>query len=89
MKNDVKNNFYDATYILKQRSNQNKEAVSIILKHMNLINEYNYLSYLILSHVHMFMNRLFIAQQRKYELLVYHFLEKYYSSLLVIDKNIN
>lgn len=36
--------------------------------------------------IHMSMNRLFIAQQRKYELVVYHFLEKYYTSQLAILK---
>ena len=30
------------------------------------------------------MNRLFIGNQRKYELVVYHFLKKYYTSQLAI-----
>jgi thiopeptide-type bacteriocin biosynthesis protein len=32
------------------------------------------------NHIHMFMNRMFIANQRKYELVIYHFLDKYYAS---------
>lgn len=39
------------------------------------------------SYIHMFMNRLFVAQQRKNELVVYHFLERYYSSQLAIQKS--
>ena len=35
----------------------------------------------------MFMNRLFIAQQRKYELVIYYFLEKYYTSAIATEKN--
>ncbi len=38
------------------------------------------------SYIHMFLNRLFVTQQRKYELIVYHFLEKYYSSRIAITK---
>jgi len=34
------------------------------------------------AYLHMNMNRMFIAQQRKYELVLYHFLEKYYASRL-------
>lgn len=36
------------------------------------------------SLIHMYLNRLFIAQPRKHELVVYHFLEKYYASQLAI-----
>lgn len=35
---------------------------------------------LLASYVHMFLNRLFVAKQRKHELVVYYFLEKYYLS---------
>jgi thiopeptide-type bacteriocin biosynthesis protein len=40
--------------------------------------------HIIASHLHMFMNRLFIGKQRKYELVLYHFLEKYYLSQLAL-----
>lgn len=39
---------------------------------------------IIASHLHMFMNRLFIGKQRKHELVLYHFLEKYYLSQLAL-----
>ncbi|AIM35476.1 hypothetical protein KO02_01480 [Sphingobacterium sp. ML3W] len=33
---------------------------------------------LISSYVHMFVNRLFINQQRKWEMIIYHFMERYF-----------
>lgn len=39
------------------------------------------------SYIHMFLNRLFASGQRKYELIVYFFLNKYYKSQLAILKN--
>lgn len=39
------------------------------------------------SYIHMSMNRLFISNQRKCELVVYLFLERYYSSQLAIQKH--
>jgi len=40
---------------------------------------------IVASHLHLFMNRLFIGKQRKYELVLYHFLEKYYLSQLAME----
>lgn len=39
---------------------------------------------IIASHIHMFLNRIFVGQQRKHELVLYHFLEKYYLSQLAM-----
>jgi thiopeptide-type bacteriocin biosynthesis protein len=39
---------------------------------------------IIASHIHMFLNRIFVAKQRKHELVLYHFLEKYYLSQLAL-----
>lgn len=36
--------------------------------------------------IHLFMNRLFIAQHRKYELVVYYYLKKYYASMAAIER---
>jgi len=38
------------------------------------------------DYIHMFINRMFLSSQRKYELLIYHFLEKYYTSVLAIQE---
>ena len=40
------------------------------------------------SYMHMFINRLFTSEQRKYELLTYHFLAKYFLSLQARKKHI-
>ncbi|WP_158538545.1 lantibiotic dehydratase [Chitinophaga skermanii] len=39
---------------------------------------------IISSYIHMFLNRIFVAKQRKHELVLYHFLEKYYLSQLAL-----
>jgi lantibiotic biosynthesis protein len=38
------------------------------------------------NHIHMFVNRLFNTNQRKYELLLYHFLSGYYTSFSIKQK---
>ncbi|MBV7530266.1 lantibiotic dehydratase [Chitinophaga sp. sic0106] len=40
---------------------------------------------IVASHLHMFINRLFVGKQRKHELVLYHFLEKYYLSQLAME----
>ncbi|WP_337043544.1 lantibiotic dehydratase [Emticicia sp. 17c] len=44
---------------------------------------------LLSSLVHMFLNRMFISKQRVHELVVYHYLKKYYESALARAKNTN
>lgn len=39
---------------------------------------------IIASHVHLFLNRIFVGKQRKHEMVIYHFLEKYYLSQLAM-----
>lgn len=41
---------------------------------------------LISSYIHMFLNRMLLSNQRKHELVIYHFLSKYYESQLAINK---
>ncbi|ASZ11017.1 lantibiotic dehydratase [Chitinophaga pendula] len=38
------------------------------------------------SYIHMFINRMILSNQRKHELVIYHYLERYYSSRLAIHK---
>lgn len=42
---------------------------------------------LIPSYMHMSINRFFFSYQRKYEMIIYHFLHKYYNSRLAREKN--
>ncbi|MCA8832852.1 lantibiotic dehydratase [Hymenobacter pini] len=44
------------------------------------------ISELLPSYLHMFLNRIFIADQRLHELVVYHYLTKYYASALARTK---
>ncbi|MGY0034960.1 lantibiotic dehydratase C-terminal domain-containing protein [Pedobacter sp. NJ-S-72] len=39
------------------------------------------------SYIHMFLNRIFIANQRIHELVVYHHMAKYYASLIARRKH--
>lgn len=39
---------------------------------------------IVASHVHLFLNRIFVGKQRKHEMVLYHFLEKYYLSQLAM-----
>ncbi|QNK61475.1 lantibiotic dehydratase [Pedobacter sp. PAMC26386] len=44
------------------------------------------LYHLIPSYMHMSINRFFFSYQRKYEMIIYHFLHKYYNSRLAREK---
>lgn len=41
---------------------------------------------LLCSYIHMFLNRILLSNQRKHELVIYHFLSRYYESMLAISK---
>jgi len=83
---DVEHEIDEAVAIFSIRSEANVPVVARIRQKLEAQNTKAALSELLPSYIHMFMNRLFIAQQRKYELVVYHFLERYYSSQLSIQK---
>nr|WKN34027.1 lantibiotic dehydratase [Tunicatimonas sp. TK19036] len=40
------------------------------------------------SYIHMFLNRMFVSKQRLHELVVYHYMAKYYESSMAIEKNL-
>jgi thiopeptide-type bacteriocin biosynthesis protein len=80
--NDQTNGIAEAIAAFGCRSNMNKPVLETMLAKIPA----QALTALLPSFIHMFMNRLFIAEQRKYELVVYHFLEKYYASQLAITQ---
>lgn len=84
---DAKNEIEAAVEVFQIRSEMNKPIVKNILSQMPTDNKH-ILFELMQSYIHMFMNRLFISHQRNYELVVYHFLEKFYMSQIAI-KNKN
>ena len=84
--NDVENEIDEAVEIFEERSLTNKKFIeehcSMLQGEERKVRFDNWLP----SYIHMFMNRIYLAQQRKYELVVYHFLEKYYSSKIALQK---
>lgn len=82
---DDENGIAEAAAIFETRSISNGPVIEKILSVVQ--DDTARLDDLLRSYIHMFMNRLFLAQQRKYELLVYFFLDKYYLSQLAMAKH--
>ncbi len=80
--NDVKNDILEVASIITLRTLKQREVIEFILGQQTEIG-----SGLITHIIHMFINRLFTTQQRKYELVIYHFLSKHYKSLLAREKS--
>lgn len=83
---DEDNGFTDAIEIFNNRSLHNQKSIEVISSRFEGMILQGKLSRLLSSYIHMFMNRLFISNQRKYELLVYSSLERYYNSQLAIKR---
>ncbi|MFK8010003.1 MAG: lantibiotic dehydratase [Saprospiraceae bacterium] len=66
-----------------------EERSEIIKHHTEKINSVskNERDSIVASYIHMTMNRLFIANQRKHELVIYHFMNKFYESIIARKKN--
>ncbi len=80
---DEANEIEEVIQFYTERSVSIKESVKFIIDKVE--NEQKLFD-LLASYIHMFMNRMFLSQQRKYELVLYHFLEKYYNSQLALKK---
>lgn len=83
---DVANEIDEGVAIFEIRSESNEAVIRRLKEKTGEAKYRDTIFSLLPSYIHMFMNRLFIAQQRKYELVIYHFLERYYSSQLSIQK---
>lgn len=59
---------------------KSEKAQSIVKQLIDSCPEHNSLEDIIRSLIHMTMNRIFVAQQRKHEVVLYGFLERYYRS---------
>lgn len=68
---DASNGIVEAVDVFRERSRVN----AVVFAEMPPAPQSNLASY-----IHMTMNRLFLSNHRKHELVVYHFLEKYYAS---------
>jgi class I lanthipeptide synthase len=83
---DEQNGIGEAAGIFRTRSEMNRSVIENIFSGLHPAKKRERLFLLLHSLVHLFMNRLFVAQQRKYELVGYHFLEKYYTSQIALVK---
>ncbi|MES2006389.1 MAG: lantibiotic dehydratase [Bacteroidota bacterium] len=62
-----------------------QSALTAIAKEIHTIaatKSVNYVDQLMMSYIHMTLNRFFISNQRQHETVVYHFLAKYYESMI-------
>lgn len=84
---DSNNEITEVVEIFRNRSMHSKEIINRIVTKLAVQHE-NILFDLLASYFHMSINRLFISQQRKYELVIYHFLERYYTSKIYINAQI-
>lgn len=83
---DVENEIDEAVALFAIRSEENAPIIERMKQKLNGGDSRKLFFELLPSYIHMYMNRLFVAQQRKYELVAYHLLERYYSSQLSILK---
>lgn len=83
---DVANEIDEAAEVFNIRSEMNHGVVRELYPILEGLGKIDRISDWLGSYNHMFVNRLFSGQQRKYELVIYHFLEKYYVSSMAIAK---
>ena len=82
---DVNNNNNEDNPIFKLislKSEQTKESINDLLTQQKSNSLEVEIKDLLMSYIHMSVNRVFRSQQRKYELIIYDFLQRYYNSLL-------
>lgn len=85
---DQINHIENIISIFSDRSTSDFPIINSILLKKEQVGK-NIVFNLLPSYIHMFINRLFISQQRKYELVIYYFLDKYYNSTIAMSKNQN
>lgn len=78
---------------LKDTANEIEEAVHLfnirsakISKALQQVSLAHSREELVSSYIHMFLNRILLSNQRKHELVIYHFLNKYYESQVAIQQ---
>jgi lantibiotic biosynthesis protein len=75
---DVANEIEEAVSLFEKRSSH----IQQVIRDVTIDTWDDLLS----SYIHMFLNRMFSSNQRKHELVVYHFLSKYYESRMAMQK---
>ena len=80
-----KEKFKEFYRIMDLRSILNIEVIESLKNKIRKEEYSSKIENLISSYLHMFINRIFISQQLKYELLIYTFLERFYSSKFAVS----
>ncbi|TWV99784.1 lantibiotic dehydratase [Chitinophaga pinensis] len=75
---DIDNEIEEAIQLLEKRSSHIRQAIKDVAVHT--------WDELLSSYIHMFLNRMLSSNQRKHELVIYHFLSKYYESRVAMLK---
>jgi thiopeptide-type bacteriocin biosynthesis protein len=75
---DVDNGIQEATAFMADRSRKIKERLAAV--------QIDHPDDLLSSYIHMFLNRMLLSNQRKHELVIYHFLSRYYESMIAMAK---
>jgi thiopeptide-type bacteriocin biosynthesis protein len=75
---DAANEIEEAIAIFEKRSSHIHQAI----QHMPVSKWDDLMS----SYIHMFLNRIISSNQRKHELIIYHFMSKYYDSRIAMQK---
>jgi thiopeptide-type bacteriocin biosynthesis protein len=75
---DVDNGIQEATAFMADRSRKIKERLASV--------QIDHPDDLLSSYIHMFLNRMLLSNQRKHELVIYHFLSRYYESMIAMAK---
>lgn len=86
LKSSDPGDFEEALEVFEKRSNAIRKIVPSIKDALATANNGHTFNTLLESYIHMFLNRLFISNQRKHELVIYHHLAKYYESAKAIEK---
>jgi lantibiotic biosynthesis protein len=73
--------------VFEQRSNSNRAITGRLFNTIQLMpDSEEVIRRFLRNHIHMNVNRLFIAQPRKHEMVLYHFLNEFYRSQIAIQK---
>lgn len=83
---DEENGITEVTGIFNMRSQKIHEAAEKIRELQDSEAGIHSFDQLVPSYIHMFLNRMLLSNQRKHELVIYHFLSKYYESQIAISK---
>lgn len=84
---DNENEIEEAVSIFNTRSIMNRDVVNRIIS-KTAKNTIQSIEVLLPGYIHMSVNRLFISNQRKFELVIYHFLDKYYMSKVAVTQKL-